>query len=183
MHRRKLLNLINQYADLYPDEISITDRFRAFVTTHERCFERDLWAGHITGSAWVVNADGTEVLLTHHKKLDIWVQLGGHSDGDSDTPAVAFKEATEESGLIVSFVDSRIFDLDIHEIPARKNDPGHFHYDVRFAFMAQQRGYVVSEESNDLAWVPLAELKQYSEEASLLRMRRKWLRRFFGPST
>ena len=175
MHRRKLLNLLREYGDRYPEEAETADRFVAFVKAHHRCFDRDLWAGHITGSAWIVDTDGTDVLLTHHKKLDIWVQLGGHSDSNPDTAVVAQTEATEESGLAVRFVDTRIFDLDIHQIPARKNDPAHFHYDVRFAFMADERDYVVSSESNALAWVGLSMLEDYSQEASLLRMRRKWL--------
>lgn len=177
MHRRKLLGLIDQYAGIHPEEANTIDRFREFVVANERCFERDLWAGHITGSAWVVDPELSDVLLTHHRKLDMWVQLGGHSDGESDTADVAFKEATEESGLEVMFVDRAIFDLDIHEIPARKSDPAHYHYDVRFAFVATDRRYVVSDESHDLAWVPVTDLPQFSQEESLLRMRRKWLQR------
>ena len=114
-------------------------------------------------------------MLTHHKKLGIWVQLGGHSDGDPDTPSVACKEATEESGLDVTFLSEQIFDLDIHEIPARKDDPAHYHYDVRFAFVAEDRSYTVSEESHDLSWIPIATLEEVTQEESMLRMKRKWL--------
>ena len=78
MQRRKLLDWIAEYAATFPSEEVVVDRFRSFVEAHERCFERDLWAGHITGSAWVVDPQESRVLLTHHKKLDIWVQLGGH---------------------------------------------------------------------------------------------------------
>ncbi|NKC01439.1 MAG: NUDIX domain-containing protein [Pseudomonadales bacterium] len=177
MHRRKLLDLISEYAASHPGEDETVDRFVAFVSRETRCFERDCWSdGHITGSAWVVDPERTSVLLTHHKKLNIWVQLGGHSDGDPDTPAVADREAREESGLAVDFLERRIFDLDVHLIPERKGDPAHFHYDVRFAFGAKSKDYVVSEESNDLRWVPICDLPEYSSEESLLRMQRKWLR-------
>lgn len=179
MHRRKLQSLLDEYERHYPAETETLQRFRAFVAEHERCFERDCWAGHVTGSAWVVDPARQDVLLTHHKKLDIWVQLGGHSDGDADTPAVALREAQEESGLPVKFVSDaatpQVFDLDIHAIPARKGDPEHFHFDVRFAFVAAHRGFQVSEESNALAWVPIADLAQYTSEQSMLRMRDKWL--------
>lgn len=175
MHRGKLLRLIEEYGGSYPSEAATIDCFHEFVAGHGRCFERDCWAGHITGSAWVVDPTSTRVLLTHHKKLDIWVQLGGHSDGDPDTAQVAAREAAEEGGIPVSFAFDGIFDLDVHEIPARKSEPAHFHYDVRFAFFAQHQAFVVSEESNNLAWVEIEKLHEFSQEDSILRMAQKWL--------
>ena len=175
MHRRKLLALIAEYADRHPEEAAIVARFQEFIDSHERCFARDCWAGHITGSAWLVDPSQNSILLTHHKKLGIWVQLGGHSDGDPDTASVAYKEATEESGLSVDFLDQAIFDLDIHEIPARKNDPAHYHFDVRFQFIAASRDYTVSEESHDLSWIEIERLPEVTQETSMLRMRQKWL--------
>jgi len=177
VHRRKLLDLIGEYEANHVDESDLIERFVRFVSRESRCFERDCWQdGHVTGSAWVVDPGMTSVLLTHHKKLNIWVQLGGHSDGDPDTPAVACKEAREESGLEVDFVQPQIFDLDVHLIPERKQDPAHYHYDVRFAFVARGTDYTISEESKDLAWVPITDLLEYSSEESLLRMQRKWWR-------
>jgi 8-oxo-dGTP pyrophosphatase MutT (NUDIX family) len=174
MHRLKLLTLIDDYAARHPDERAVVERFRTFVQRHERCFERDCWAGHITGSAWLVNRAGSHVLLTHHRKLGRWLQLGGHSDGETDTLAAAKREAQEESGLEVDVLETQIFDLDVHEIPARKSDPAHHHYDVRFLFAARSEAFRVSGESLDLAWVPVDELETYSREDSMLRMGRKW---------
>lgn len=174
MHRRNLLERLNTYLEDYPDEAPTVQRFRDFVSDHERCFERDCWAGHVTGSAWLVSPDRTSVLLTHHRKLDIWVQLGGHSDGDADTLAVARREGEEESGLQTTLLADRIFDIDIHEIPARKTDPAHFHFDVRFAFVASSEDYQVSPESKDLSWVPVDQLQAFTREESMLRMARKW---------
>ena len=175
MSRQRLLGRIEDYALRHPEELAVVERFRTFVRDHERCFERDCWAGHITGSAWLVNTAGTHVLLTHHRKLGRWLQLGGHSDGEPDTLLAARREAEEESGLTVETLDPRIFDLDVHEIPARKSDPAHFHYDVRFLFRAHSDAFRVSAESLDLAWVPVVELASYSDEESVLRMGRKWL--------
>jgi 8-oxo-dGTP pyrophosphatase MutT (NUDIX family) len=104
----------------------------------------------------------------------MWLQLGGHSDGDPDTAAVAKREAEEESGLPVTLVSSEIFDIDVHAIPASKEDPQHEHFDVRFQLLAQREDFVVSAESIDLAWVPLNALQQYTDEESILRMQRKW---------
>ncbi|MBC7980842.1 MAG: NUDIX hydrolase [Armatimonadetes bacterium] len=132
--------------------------------------------GHITGSAWVVNADGSEVLLTHHRKLDRWLQLGGHADGDCDTLSVAIKEAEEESGLRdFTPLGSGIFDLDIHPIPARKNDPGHLHYDVRYVLRANgSLSFTVSEESHDLCWIAIDQVSTLTSESSMMRMVDKW---------
>lgn len=175
MHRQSLLALLTDYQARHPAEAGLVERFRAFVTTHERCFERDLWAGHVTGSAWLVNAAADAVLLTHHRKLGRWLQLGGHSDGNPDALAVARSEAEEESGLAVRVLDGRAFDLDIHEIPARKNDPVHFHFDVRFVLqVAGGEAFRVSPESLDLAWVPIDRLAEYTDEMSMLRMAEKW---------
>lgn len=177
-HRQRLLDLIDEYADRHPEERVVVDRFVSFVTGHERCFERDCWVGHITGSAWLVNNAHSHVLLTHHRKLGAWFQLGGHSDGESDTLLAAQREAEEESGLPVRVLDPRIFDLDVHEIPARKADPAHYHYDVRFAFEAEREDFEVSEESLELAWVQVASLEAFTDEASMRRMATKWLERY-----
>ena len=121
MHRSNLLAQLDEYSARFPNEQACVARFIELIETQSRCFERDCWEpGHITGSAWVVDTQQSRVLLTHHRKLNIWVQLGGHSDGDTNTPEVALREAQEESGLPVLPLNTAIFDLDIHEIPARK---------------------------------------------------------------
>jgi 8-oxo-dGTP pyrophosphatase MutT (NUDIX family) len=104
----------------------------------------------------------------------MWLQLGGHSDGESNTQQVALREAREESGLAVELLDTQIFDLDVHEIPARKTDPAHYHFDVRYQIQAASDQFQVSEESLALAWVKIDELERYTEEESILRMRKKW---------
>jgi len=175
MHRDLLLDLLQAYAALHPEESETVQIFRSFVADNARCFERDLWAGHVTGSCWLVNGAGTHVLLTHHRKLGRWLQLGGHSDGDPQTLRVAVREAQEESGLRVRPLTEQIFDLDIHEIPARRVDPAHFHFDVRFALQTVGGDrFSVSDESLDLAWVPIGELETYTDEWSVLRMAEKW---------
>ncbi len=174
MHRRNLLNLLDDYRSRYPAEREMVERFIHFVEDEPRCFERDCWRGHVTGSAWLVDPAGEALLLTHHKKLNMWLQLGGHSDGDPRTHVVAMREAQEESGCAVTLLSTAIYDVDIHEIPARKQDPAHYHFDVRFALQAHSQEFVVSEESMALAWVPIHRLEDYTDEHSILRMREKW---------
>ena len=150
-----------------------------FVEEHADCLMRSQLSGHLTGSAWIVNAARTQTLLTHHRKLDKWLQLGGHADGDPDLLAVAMREAREESGLTsVTPLSGEIFDVDRHLIPERKNEPEHYHYDLRFLFEADgDEPLVVTNESKDLAWVELAEVARLNPEESMLRMVRKTVRR------
>ena len=169
-----LERLLHDYRRARPEEDAVVRRFLALLAEHSDCYGRHCWAGHITGSAWIVDPSGTEVLLTHHRKLDRWLQPGGHSDGDPDTLAVALREAEEETGLTVVPVDGAIFDLDVHPIPARGAEPEHFHFDVRFALRAESLEYVVSDESHDLAWVAIDRLERRTDEESVLRMGRKW---------
>lgn len=176
MHRKPLLDLLAAYSEKHPAEAETVGRFIHFVETQPECFERSLLEGHVTGSAWIVDADGGRVLLTHHRKLDAWLQLGGHADGDPDVLAVAFKEAREESGLTdFEALGDGIFDLDVHLIPARKEVPEHYHYDVRYVLRATgNTDYVVSDESHDLRWVPLDEVASLTTDESMHRMVRKW---------
>lgn len=178
MHRNDLLAKLREYKKRHPDEAACADRYIEFVEQNESCFERSHMAGHVTGSAWLVNRAGDEVLLTHHRKLDKWLQFGGHADGHHDVLDVAKRETQEESGL-TNFepVSTELFDIDVHLIPARKQDPEHYHYDARFVFRALgDEPFVVSDESHELAWVKLVDLEKYTTEVSMLRMRDKWLR-------
>lgn len=175
MHRKGILQKLSAYTTADPHEQSMLRRIIEFVKTHPDCFERTLLAGHITASALIVNTQRTHTLLTHHHKLEKWLQLGGHSDGDPDPLSVALREAEEESGLKnVKPVSEVIFDVDVHPIPARRNEPDHFHYDIRFLFEADEtEPLTISSESKDLAWVPLTEIDRYTTEESILRMVRK----------
>jgi 8-oxo-dGTP pyrophosphatase MutT (NUDIX family) len=131
----------------------------------------------LSAFAWVVSADGRRTLLTHHRKLGLWLQPGGHADGDRDLARVALREAEEETGLSGLMVEPAVFDLDRHRIPEHKGVPAHWHYDVRYVVRADaHEEFVVSDESHALAWRDIAELAvDESADASLRRMARKWM--------
>ena len=178
MSHSDVIRQLTDYRQRFPLESGTIDRFEAFVRGEPRCFQRNCWAGHVTGSAWIVNAPQTHVLLTHHRKLNRWLQLGGHSDGDDDPLRVACREAVEESGLVVAPVSDLLFDIDIHLIPARMDDPAHHHFDARFALRAiGDDAFLVSDESHALRWVRIDEIDAFTTEPSMLRMARKWLDR------
>jgi 8-oxo-dGTP pyrophosphatase MutT (NUDIX family) len=171
--------LLADYAARWPAEGATVDRFVALLDEAEDPFLRERLAGHFTASAWLVDRSGTRVLLTHHRKLDRWLQLGGHADGVRDFAQVALTEAHEEAGLQDLSVEAAIFDLDAHDIPEHKGVPAHVHYDVRFVVHANgDEAFVVSDESHALAWREIASLIDDADaDPSLRRMASKWLSR------
>ena len=170
---------LQAYRQRWPGEAGTVDGFLALLDDAADPFVRERLAGHFTASAWLVAADGARVLLTHHRKLGLWLQLGGHADGDRDLQRAALKEAHEESGLPGLAIDDGIFDLDRHWIPEHKDVPAHWHYDVRYVVRAgSDEAFVVSEESHDLAWRSIAELAaEAGADPSVRRMAGKWLGR------
>ena len=173
--RAGLLDELRAYVPADAREASMRARFVAFVAAHPDAFERALTIGHVTASAWIVDAARTRALLAHHRKLGKWLQLGGHADGDPDVRAAALREAREESGLsTLRFAADVIYDLDVHPIPARPGEPAHDHYDVRFAFEADPaEPLVANAESHALAWVAFDDLACYGADESVLRLARK----------
>jgi 8-oxo-dGTP pyrophosphatase MutT (NUDIX family) len=173
--RQTLLDELHAYVPADARETRMRERLIAFITAHPDAFDRALAIGHVTASAWIVDPTRTRALLTHHRKLGKWLQLGGHADGDPDVRRAALREAQEESGLTsLRLVHERIYDLDVHPIPARPGEPAHDHYDVRFALEADpNEPLIVSSESKELAWIPLAALNAYEADESVLRLARK----------
>ena len=177
MHRAAVRKLLEAHLGLPldPHEAAMTAETLHFVAQYPDCLLRSCGPGHLTGSAWIVSPDRSHVLLTHHHKLEKWLQLGGHADGDGDVLAVALREAREESGLQrVRAVSPEIFDLDRHWIPPRKDEPGHYHFDLRFLLEADPREpLTLSRESKDLAWIDLDRVALLNPEESMARMVRK----------
>ncbi|MFI8716545.1 NUDIX hydrolase [Stenotrophomonas sp. NPDC077464] len=172
------------YARRHPEHAALADEFSTLLDDPENPFLRERLAGHFTGSAWLVSADGERVLLTHHRKLNRWLQLGGHADGVRDLARVALTEAEEESGLTgLVLEDGELFDIDKHWIPERPDVPGHWHYDARYVVRALgSEVFAISEESLALAWrevtdVANAAIATPDGDDSLPRMAKRWLAR------
>lgn len=174
-----LANALQRYRDQWQGEVALVKAFEEFLHTSVDVFDRTHQSGHFTGSSWLVSADGARVLLMHHRKLNRWLQPGGHADGDRDLARVALREAQEETGLPDLRGERAIFDLDRHRIPARSTEPEHWHYDVRYVVRASvDERFVVNEESHGLAWRTVHDVAEdASLDLSLQRMAHKWLLR------
>lgn len=144
--------------------------FRRFLATHPDALHRRCVEGHLTGSALVVDAAGTQIVLLHHRKLRRWLQPGGHADGDANLAAVARREAEEETGIRGLRVVGPAIDLDVHEVSGPR-EPAHLHFDVRFLVLAPPDATLDrNEESTDLRWVSFDALDDFAPDAGLRRL-------------
>ncbi|MCM1404433.1 MAG: NUDIX hydrolase [Prevotella sp.] len=148
-----------------------------FLATQDNLYARTNLQGHVTGSGFLFNRDYSKVLLTHHKALNDWFQFGGHSDGDANTLRVAIRETLEESGCAqIRPLTGQIFDVDLQQIPAnaKKKEPAHFHYDMRFTFITDDEQFQMSDESTALRWFTMQDYAQLPPTAPRQRFLRKW---------
>ena len=172
--RVKLQDALRQYQTHFSSEHTFIAAFQSLLES-ENSYQRTHVPGHITGSAWIIDSTRQYVLLTHHAKLNKWLQPGGHADGDENVLRVALREAEEETGVKnFTLLSHKFFDIDIHPIPDRKDMVAHDHYDIRFLLQADRNDpLIITEESHDLRWVKLIELNVYNNSPSLQRMAEK----------
>lgn len=165
-----LQKLLENYKSNFVEELFFREHMLNLLLHTERPFSRqDL--GHFTASAFLLNKDKTKFLLMHHRKLNQWFQVGGHSDDNENLLQVAIKEAREESGIDdIHPISEEIFDLDVHLIPKSSNQDEHSHYDVRFLLQANSDNFIANEESLALAWVDFHDYEKYPINDSVKRM-------------
>lgn len=177
-----LLSLLQSHAPADEGEARSLARIVAHVAAGGDLFDRRRWDGHLTGSAFILDHRGERLLLLFHRKLNRWLQPGGHGEpGEVDPLAVARREALEESGIEGLTLHPSMaapFDVDVHLIPARGAEEAHEHLDVRYLFVAPAGAQLApgEGESRQLAWVPLAEVASVGDE-SVARAARKLLPR------
>jgi 8-oxo-dGTP pyrophosphatase MutT (NUDIX family) len=164
--------LIAAYEPRDEAQAEFRERMLVFIAEHPLdAHKRSCLSGHLTASCLLLDHDEDRALLTHHAKLNRWLQLGGHVDGDANLPAGALREALEESGIPGIEIDPRPIDIDIHIIPERGNEPEHWHLDVRFIARAPQGAKeVISEESLELGWFTPTELDGLNTDPSVRRL-------------
>ncbi len=178
LHRQRLTAEFQRQCESCADSITEKISFQQGVAFH-----RGDWPAHCTASLCLLSPSGDHLLLTHHKKLGKWLQLGGHIDEDETPQDAALREGEEESGLpresfeLLLKETGALLDVDVHTIPPSAKEPEHEHLDLRY--LARAFGttalppLTMSDESHALKWVPLRDLKRHTTEESLLRLGRK----------
>ena len=178
--RLRLAEALGRHVHADEEEARHLARILDLVDREPGCFSRTTFApGHVVGSAFIVRADTGQVLLHHHRRLDAWLQMGGHDEGEHDPAATARREGAEESGLSdLVFLSPDILDVDIHPIPAGKGEPPHSHHDIRYALLTRTPDAILRDtaESLDLRWFGMEEAATKIGEAggrrALMRLMR-----------
>ncbi len=175
MTKSEVIRMLSEYTPVDGNEVIFKKQIIDFIINNEIFLGTRNIAGHLTGSAWIVNYDRSRALLTHHKAINKWLQLGGHTEEGESVKAASIREATEESGLtLLKFLSDGIFDIDVHRIPAKGEKPEHYHYDIRFIFEADDEEEIkISHESIDVRWVELETIECFNNSESIMRMKRK----------
>ncbi len=175
MTKAEMIRMLSEYDPVDGNEIIFKNQIIDFIKNNGNFLGTRNLTGHLTGSAWIVNYDRSRALLTHHKAINKWLQLGGHTEEGESVIDASIREATEESGLTsLRFLSGRIFDIDVHRIPAKGEKPEHYHYDIRFIFEADDKEEIkISHESIDVRWVELGMIELFNNSESITRMKQK----------
>ncbi len=174
-HAQKTRQLIEQTSTPWRSQPVTTSAARTDSPPHP--------SGHVTASAWVLNASRSHAALLHHRKLGLWLQPGGHvEETDRSWLDASHREVLEETGLAALGLSNEygaaLFDVDTHRIPARASaefraaEPEHTHFDLRFLWIAQgeQTLTLNVHESLGLRWFELSALAaDQSLDASVRR--------------
>jgi len=157
---RDALDTLTAWIPPTEQQARLRDRFGGHLHDHPDGMQRSCYPDHLTASTIVLTADGSQVLLTLHRKARRWFQLGGHLEpGDDSLEAAAWREATEESGIRGLVLDPVPVQLSAHPVPFCDPRGGATHLDVRFVAVAPPgAAHAVSEESLDLGWWPVGAL-------------------------
>ncbi len=175
MERAEVRALIDGYEPLNAEEARYREQMLQLLTAPEPFSRAHFTPGHFTVSAFVLSPERQRLLLIHHKKLGLWLQPGGHLEpADSALESACRREVREEVGIeALSAMIPGIFDIDVHRIPAWKNDAAHCHFDVRFLFVAESASFTKSDEVAGARWANLAEMASVTEDESVRRAARK----------
>lgn len=136
----------------------VVARFLSLINERPDVLERTCRPGHLTASALIVEQGTHRVVVLWHNKAQRWLQPGGHADGDGNLAHVAWREATEETGLVDLQVVMPPIHADIHEFSPPDED-AHLHLDLRYLLVAAAGSQPkANHESSAVRWVDVADL-------------------------
>ncbi len=177
MEAGQLIAALAYHATSDAEEEAALLKILKFLSLSAEPFSRANPEGHITGSAVIGRIDGSAFLLIRHRKLERWLQPGGHTDPeDENVLATALREAREETGVVAlsPAANGRVIDVDVHPIPARRAEPAHLHFDLRYLATTEETALAPQAvETRGARWFTLEEAIAEGVEESLLRALRK----------
>lgn len=148
------------------EQEQLRQRYLDHLLAHPDGVWKSCREGHLTASALIVDPERARVLLTLHRKLRMWLQMGGHCEPeDGSLESVALREASEESGVAgLRLLPGGPVRLDRHHTPCA------WHLDVQYAAVAPPDAEAaVSEESLDVRWYGFEEVSAVAD-ASVVRL-------------
>ena len=151
------------------------------IQAHPNIMNMNCEVGHLTASSVIVDDNSHKTLLHFHKRLNRWLQVGGHGDYETDFSIVALREAQEETGLPdLSFLSNNSpivpIDYDVHTIPQNGDFPEHLHLDFRYVLTTSQPDQLSPEdgESAQFKWLTFDEALSLGDiDYSLKRLLKK----------
>ncbi len=173
--RMSLLKLVTDHAPADAVEAAHRLAYLGLLREHANFSDRTLYVpGHATASAFVVaRSPVPSMLLILHPKLQKWLQPGGHVEpGETDLRTSARRELAEETGIELPVDSFEFFDVDVHEIPARKDAPTHKHFDARFLAVvdAPPAPSIAIQDPCDARWFSGDELEALALDPGIHRM-------------
>ena len=165
MNISDLNNLFEKYKLENTLEKDETNKYISFLAKYsEKWFFRENLEWHFTASIIVVNKDISKTLLMHHKKLNRWLNFWWHADWEINLINVAIRELEEEAWISIKELDllEDFIDLDLQIISERKNEPEHFHFDIRFVVKIYENTVYKKQESevNEIKWFTINDLRK-----------------------
>lgn len=176
MIKQLLLNDLSSHFNYDSFEKESAIATREFISSTISFWQRQNVSGHVTVSTWVVAPDFQHILLVHHKKLDKWLQIGGHIEPcDNDIVSAAKRELYEEAGIEnFCMFSNGIYDVDAHLIPGNHEEKAHCHYDIRLAAMVSlEEKLSINNEIKEIKWLSINSIDEFCVNKSMIRMAQK----------